>query len=60
MGQLMTIAEVAERLNVSQATLRYLINEKRAPRSLKVGRRRMFRPEDVEAFIEEQLAKEDA
>lgn len=60
MGKLMTIGEVADRLNVSEATLRYLVNEKRAPQSLKVGRRRMFRPEDVEAYIEQQLAKESA
>jgi excisionase family DNA binding protein len=58
MGKLMTIIEVAERLNVSASTLRYLVQTGSAPRSLKVGRRRMFRPEDVDAYIDEQLAKE--
>ena len=60
MDKLMTLGDVADRLSVSEASLRYLVQEGRAPRSFKVGRRRMFRPADVEAFIEEQIAKADA
>lgn len=57
MDKLMTFAEVADRLSVSEPTLRYLVVEGRAPKSFKVGRRRMFQPSDVQAFIDEQIAK---
>lgn len=60
MDKLMTLRDVADRLSVTEATLRYLIGQGRAPKSFKVGRRRMFRPTDVEAFIEQQIAKAEA
>lgn len=55
MGKLMTVGDLAEQLNASPSTIRFWVTQGRGPKSLKVGRRRMFRPEDVEAWIERQI-----
>lgn len=60
MGKLLKLAEAAEVMNVSENTLRYWVNQKTAPKSFKLGRRRMFREEDVEAFVQAQMTKDDA
>lgn len=49
---LLTLSETAERLRKSEAQLRWMIHSGTAPRSAKIGGRRMFRESDVEAFIE--------
>ncbi|WP_200942343.1 MULTISPECIES: helix-turn-helix domain-containing protein [unclassified Leifsonia] len=51
----MTVGDLAEQLNASPSTIRFWVTQGRGPKSLKVGRRRMFRPEDVEAWIERQI-----
>jgi excisionase family DNA binding protein len=48
---LLTLAEAAERLRKSEAQLRWMIHNGTAPRSAKIGGRRMFRASDVEDYI---------
>jgi excisionase family DNA binding protein len=51
MPALLTLGEVAEQLRKSEAQLRWMIHAGTAPRSAKIGGRRMFRAEDVETYI---------
>lgn len=53
MADLMTTEEVAEETRIPAASLRWLRHVDRGPRSFKVGRRVMYRREDVEAFMTE-------
>jgi excisionase family DNA binding protein len=55
----MTLAEVAEQLNRSEATLRYWVSRGEGPKSFKLGRRRVFRAETVDSWLAEQEAKSD-
>jgi excisionase family DNA binding protein len=48
---LLTLSEAAERLRKSEAQLRWMIHAGTAPRSAKIGGRRMFRASDVEDYI---------
>jgi excisionase family DNA binding protein len=48
---LLTLAEAAERLRKSEAQLRWMIHSGTAPRSAKIGGRRMFRESDIEDYI---------
>lgn len=60
MSDLMTIEEVAERINRTPRTVRYWIANKAelGPLSAKIGRRRMFRRADVERWLDEQFKGE--
>lgn len=51
-NRLLTVEEVAEILRKTPNALRYQIHKGSAPRSAKIGGRRMFRESDVEAYIE--------
>jgi excisionase family DNA binding protein len=51
MTTLLTLEEVAEQLRKSDAQLRWMIHAGTAPKSAKIGGRRMFRAEDVETYI---------
>lgn len=51
MEKLLTVYDVAERLNKSEKALRWMIHQGTAPKSAKIAGRRMFRQSDVEAFI---------
>lgn len=53
MSKLLTLEEAAAMLGRPASTLRYWVNQRTAPPSFKLGRRRMFRVEDVEAWIDE-------
>lgn len=57
MSKLLTLDQAAELINCPKATLRYWLVNGEAPKSFKLGRRRMFKLEDVEAWIELQVAK---
>ncbi|WP_068483491.1 helix-turn-helix transcriptional regulator [Pseudoclavibacter helvolus] len=59
-SRLMLVPEVAERLNKSPSQLRWMIHKGTAPRSGIIGGRRMFREEDVEAFIDAAFEKSEA
>jgi excisionase family DNA binding protein len=62
MTKLLTTDEVAEMLGVPIQTLRQWMTKGMAPESFKMGRRRMFRLENVEAFVDqmEQAQREKA
>lgn len=60
MMQLLTLEETAEQLRKSPAQLRWMIHNSTAPRSAKIGGRRMFRTIDVEAYIEAAFAVDAA
>lgn len=49
---LLTLAETAELLRKSEAQLRWMIHAGTAPKSAKIGGRRMFRSSDIEAYID--------
>ncbi|WP_409482777.1 helix-turn-helix transcriptional regulator [Arsenicicoccus dermatophilus] len=51
---LLTIAEVAERLRVPVQTIRWLRQEGRFAPAYKVGRRLLWSPADVDAWLAEQ------
>lgn len=50
-SKLLTLEETAQRLRKSDKQLRWMIHQGTAPKSGKIGGRRMFREEDVDAFI---------
>lgn len=55
-GDLMTLPELAEYLQVPEATLYYWRNRGSGPRSSKLGRHVRYRRSDVEAWIEDQAS----
>lgn len=57
---LLTLAETAERLRKSEAQLRWMIHSGTAPRSAKIGGRRMFRASDVQDYIDAAFEAESA
>lgn len=50
--KLLTIEEVAQRLNKTAAALRSMRYEGKGPRAAKIGGRLMYREADVEAYID--------
>lgn len=50
-AKLLTLEEVAEMLRKSPAQLRWMLHNSTAPKSAKIGGRRMFRSTDVEDYI---------
>ncbi|KAB1943810.1 helix-turn-helix transcriptional regulator [Brevibacterium linens] len=55
--RLLYIEEVAEMIRKTPAAFRYMIQRGDAPKSAKIGGRRMFKESDVEAWIQEQFDK---
>ncbi|MDI2098003.1 helix-turn-helix transcriptional regulator [Ruicaihuangia caeni] len=51
LDRLLTVREAAARLNRTEAALRFQIYQGTAPRSAKIGGRRMFRESDIESWI---------
>ncbi|MCX8453354.1 helix-turn-helix domain-containing protein [Paenarthrobacter ureafaciens] len=49
--KLLTLPEVAELLRKSDAQVRWMIHQGTAPKSARIGGRRMFRESDVRDFI---------
>jgi predicted DNA-binding transcriptional regulator AlpA len=52
----MTLDEVADRLRITPATLRWLRHQGTGPEGFKIGRRVVFTTSAVEAFIAQQRA----
>lgn len=52
---LMTTTEVAERLRVPEPTLRYWRHQGAGPPSFKLGRRVLYRRDDVDAWLARQV-----
>jgi DNA-binding transcriptional MerR regulator len=51
-AHLMSIDDVSEEWGFPIATIRYWVATGRGPKSAKIGRRRLFRRENVEAWID--------
>lgn len=49
---LVSLSDAASRLKVPESTLRYWRHKGVGPTHYKVGRRVMYRPDDLDAFIE--------
>ncbi|MFO6454077.1 MULTISPECIES: helix-turn-helix domain-containing protein [unclassified Aeromicrobium] len=52
MTELLTTEEVAKIARTTPGTVRYWFHSNRGPRSLKVGRRRLYDRADVEAWLD--------
>ena len=52
--ELLTIAEAAELLRAPVATLRYWRHQDTGPRSFRLGRRVLYRRDDLHAWIDAQ------
>jgi len=50
--QLLTLAETAKRLRKTESQLRWLMHQGTAPKSARIGGRRVFRESDVNAYID--------
>lgn len=55
--RLLYVEEVAEMIRKSPSAFRYMIHAGTAPKSAKIGGRRMFRESDVTAWIDDQFSK---
>ena len=55
-GQLLNIDQVAEHLGVAVQTIYVWRHRKMGPKAIKVGTQLRWRPEDVEAWLEEQAS----
>jgi excisionase family DNA binding protein len=55
--ELLTITEAAELLRAPVATLRYWRHLGTGPRSFRLGRRVLYRREDLQAWVEAQLGR---
>lgn len=55
MDRLLNISEVAEVTRLSENTLRWLRHTGSGPRSGKLGRRLMYREQDVQTWIDQQF-----
>lgn len=49
--KLVVFKKTAEQLQTTEAGLRWMVHQGTAPRSAKIGGRRMFRQSDIDAFI---------
>jgi excisionase family DNA binding protein len=58
--QMLTTAEVAERCRVSDSTVRYWRATRYGPPSFRVGRRVLYRAEDVTAWLDTLRAAQAA
>jgi excisionase family DNA binding protein len=56
-AELLTIAEAAEFLRAPVATLRYWRHLGTGPRSFRLGRRVLYRRDDLQAWVEAQLGR---
>ncbi|WP_242864279.1 helix-turn-helix domain-containing protein [Microbacterium testaceum] len=59
-NDLLTTEEAAKVLRMTLEGLRWAIYAGTAPRSAKIGRRRLFRRADIDAFIEGRFDAADA
>ncbi|WP_100500664.1 helix-turn-helix transcriptional regulator [Geodermatophilus chilensis] len=56
--ELLTITEAAELLRAPVATLRYWRHLGTGPRSFRLGRRVLYRYDDLQALVEAQLGRD--
>ena len=55
--ELLTITEAAELLRAPVATLRYWRHLGTGPRSFRLGRRVLYRRDDLQAWVDQQLGR---
>ena len=55
MSRLLSLTQVSEMTTVPEGTLRWLRHKGKGPRSAKLGRRVVYREEDVERWLESNL-----
>ena len=60
MDELLTLRQTAQRLNVPEATLRWWRHRGDGPKGFRAGRRVLYRASDVNGWVEEQIAAEEA
>lgn len=60
MSRLLTTEEFAEQARTTPATVRYWVHTGTAPASAKIGRRRLFREEDVLAWVDAKFEQDAA
>lgn len=48
---LLTLEQLAERLNVSRRTVENLVRAQRGPHFIRIGRAKRFRAEDIESWL---------
>ena len=53
--QLIGVDEAADRLGVSRSTMRHLIQIGEAPPSARIGRRRYFKAEQIDAWVQQHF-----
>lgn len=58
--QLLTVAELAERLQVPVATIYRWNYRGEGPRRIQVGKHVRYRPEDVDSWLAEHVVQEQA
>ena len=58
--ELLTIVEAADLLRAPVATLRYWRHRNIGPHSFRVGRRVLYRRDDLQAWVEEQWGRSAA
>ena len=58
MTELLTLPETSKVTRTPEATLRYWRHNGTGPRSFRVGRRVMYKREDVEAWVQTQYAQQ--
>jgi excisionase family DNA binding protein len=58
--ELLTITEAAELLRAPVATLRYWRHRGTGPRSFRLGRRVLYRRDDLQAWVEERWGRSAA
>ncbi|WP_336922380.1 helix-turn-helix transcriptional regulator [Aquipuribacter sp. SD81] len=58
--EIMTTPEVAEHLRIPEATLHYWVHRGVAPPSVRLGKRRLYRREAVDAWLIERERAEAA
>lgn len=58
--ELLTLDEVSGQTRIPVATLRYYRHKGIGPKSFRLGRRVMYREEDVTAWLQEQYATEQS
>ncbi|MFN3948023.1 helix-turn-helix transcriptional regulator [Microbacterium sp.] len=50
-NKLLTFKEAAQQMRTTDSGLRWMVHQGTAPRSAKIGGRRMFRQSDIDAYI---------
>lgn len=55
--QLLTVKEASKRFKTSESGMRWMIAQGTAPKSIKIGGRRLFKESDIDAYIEAAFAE---